>query len=86
VLLLDIAQTRVGATAVVNAGLFHSVQASGLFAMDPDLGVGKWLYFNRSFSLSDSVADHPRSLKDYLYGLPPSSNDRNRNPSVCLPL
>jgi nuclear pore complex protein Nup205 len=41
VLLLHISQTRVGATAVLNAGLFHSVQVSGLFAIDPDLGVGK---------------------------------------------
>ena len=41
VLLLHISQTRVGATAVLNAGLFHSIQVSCLFAMDPDLGVGK---------------------------------------------
>ena len=43
VLLLHISQTRVGATAVLNAGLFHSIQASGFFSMDPDLGVGKSL-------------------------------------------
>jgi nuclear pore complex protein Nup205 len=40
-LLLQISQTRLGATAVINAGLFHSVKVSGLFATDPDLGVGK---------------------------------------------
>lgn len=41
VLLLHISQTRYGATVVLNAGLFYSIQASGLFAMDPDLGVGQ---------------------------------------------
>lgn len=39
-LLLNLSQSRYGATAVLNAGLFHSVRASGLFAIDPDLGVG----------------------------------------------
>ncbi len=42
-LLLHISQTRFGATAILNAGLFHSIQASCLFATDPDLGVG--IYF-----------------------------------------
>lgn len=39
-LLLSFSQTRFGAAAVLNAGLFHVVGASGLFAIDPDLGVG----------------------------------------------
>ncbi|PVH73843.1 hypothetical protein DL98DRAFT_430549 [Cadophora sp. DSE1049] len=38
-LLLSISQTRFGAAAVLNAGLFYSVQASNLFTIDPDLGV-----------------------------------------------
>ncbi|KAK0123636.1 hypothetical protein ONS95_008651 [Cadophora gregata] len=38
-LLLSISQTRFGAAAVLNAGLFYSVQASHLFSIDPDLGV-----------------------------------------------
>jgi nuclear pore complex protein Nup205 len=48
VLLLHLSQTRYGATAVLNSGLFHSIQASGLFATDPDLGVGK---LNASLSI-----------------------------------
>lgn len=40
-LLLGLAETRPGAAAVLNSGLFHSVKLSGLFATDPDLGVGK---------------------------------------------
>jgi len=38
-LLLHISQNRFGASAVLNAGLFQSIKASGLFATDPDLGV-----------------------------------------------
>ncbi|RDW88663.1 hypothetical protein BP6252_00695 [Coleophoma cylindrospora] len=38
-LLLQICQTRQGATVVLNAGLFRAIRASGLFAIDPDLGV-----------------------------------------------
>lgn len=41
-LLLHIAQSRLGATAVLTAGLFHSVKLSGLFAIDPELGVGRY--------------------------------------------
>jgi nuclear pore complex protein Nup205 len=43
-LLLQIAQTRFGAAAVLNAGLFHFVAESSLFKTDPDLGVGKFLW------------------------------------------
>lgn len=39
-LLLQISQTRLGSVAVLNAGLLHSVKVSGLFTIDPDLGVG----------------------------------------------
>lgn len=39
-LLLHISQSRFGAAAVLNAGLFHSIKVSGLFATDPDLGIG----------------------------------------------
>ncbi|KAI9837296.1 MAG: hypothetical protein M1819_000370 [Sarea resinae] len=38
-LLLRISQTRVGAAAVINAGLFQSVRESQLFSVDPDLGL-----------------------------------------------
>jgi len=36
-----LSQTRFGAAAVLNSGLFHSIKESELFATDPDLGVGK---------------------------------------------
>ena len=39
-LLLQLAQTRFGAATVLNAGLFHAIKESGLFVIDPDLGVG----------------------------------------------
>ncbi|TVY84878.1 Nucleoporin [Lachnellula suecica] len=38
-LLLQISQTRFGAATVLNAGLFHAIRESGLFIIDPDLGV-----------------------------------------------
>jgi len=41
-LLLQISQTRLGASAVLNAGLLPAIIASGLFATDPDLGVGEF--------------------------------------------
>ena len=40
-LLLTISQTRAGAMHVMNAGLFPAIHASGLFSVDPDIGVGK---------------------------------------------
>ena len=39
-LLLSISQTRAGAAHIINAGLFQAVRASGLFTVDPDLGIG----------------------------------------------
>ncbi|KAB8295891.1 hypothetical protein EYC80_008712 [Monilinia laxa] len=38
-LLVHISQTRSGATAVLNSGLFHSILTSGLFALDTDLEI-----------------------------------------------
>jgi nuclear pore complex protein Nup205 len=38
-LLLTVSQTRVGATHILNAGLFAAIRATGLFAADPDLGL-----------------------------------------------
>ncbi|KAL8710032.1 MAG: hypothetical protein Q9220_005303 [cf. Caloplaca sp. 1 TL-2023] len=38
-LLLTLSQTRHGATQIINAGLFQMVRESGLFAVDPDLGI-----------------------------------------------
>jgi nuclear pore complex protein Nup205 len=42
-LLLTVSQTRFGAHAIINAGLFQSIKASGLFSTDPDLGAGMFL-------------------------------------------
>lgn len=41
-LLLSISQTRKGAVHVVNSGLFQAVRGSGLFSVDPDIGVGEF--------------------------------------------
>jgi nuclear pore complex protein Nup205 len=38
-LLLRLSQTRHGATALLNAGLFPSIRASALFSTDPDIGL-----------------------------------------------
>ncbi|KAL8821845.1 MAG: hypothetical protein Q9223_000203 [Gallowayella weberi] len=38
-LLLTLSQTRPGATHVLNAGLFQTIRNSGLFSVDPDLGI-----------------------------------------------
>ncbi|KAI9851517.1 MAG: hypothetical protein M1838_003471 [Thelocarpon superellum] len=38
-LLVRIAHTRAGATQILHASLFHAVRESGLFALDPDLGL-----------------------------------------------
>ena len=40
-LLLSISQTRTGAVHVMNSGLFPALRGSGLFSVDPDIGIGK---------------------------------------------
>lgn len=42
-LLLRISQSRHGAASVMNAGLFSAIRESGLFAADPDIGLGMLL-------------------------------------------
>ncbi|KAJ8069121.1 hypothetical protein OCU04_002795 [Sclerotinia nivalis] len=49
-LLVHISQTRTGATAVLNSGLFHSILVSGLFAVDTDLEI--------DFNDSEAVSRH----------------------------
>ncbi|TEY50803.1 hypothetical protein BOTCAL_0271g00070 [Botryotinia calthae] len=49
-LLVHISQTRSGATAVLNSGLFHAILASGLFALDTDLEI--------DFDDSEAVSRH----------------------------
>ena len=41
-LLLRIAETRLGAANVVNSGLFGSIRDSGIFSADPDIGLGEF--------------------------------------------
>jgi len=43
-LLLRISQSRHGAAQVMNAGLFNAIRESGLFAADPDIGLGMLLF------------------------------------------
>lgn len=43
-LLQQLCQTKVGATHVLNAGLFAAVKESNLFAVDPDIGIGTVSY------------------------------------------
>lgn len=40
-LLLSISQNRTGAVHVMNSGLFQAIRGSGLFSVDPDIGVGE---------------------------------------------
>ena len=40
-LLLKISQSKTGAAHVMGAGMFHAIRASGLFSVDPDIGVGE---------------------------------------------
>jgi hypothetical protein len=40
-LLLRVSQSRLGASQVLNAGLFKAVRDSQLFSADPDIGIGK---------------------------------------------
>ena len=40
-LLLRISQSKLGAAHVMSAGFFQAVRASGLFTVDPDLGLGR---------------------------------------------
>lgn len=39
-LLVQVSQTRSGATAVLGAGLFQIIRDSGVFSTDPDIGLG----------------------------------------------
>jgi nuclear pore complex protein Nup205 len=41
-LLLQVSQTRLGATHILNVGLFNAIRQSQLFAADPDIGVGEY--------------------------------------------
>ena len=41
-LLMTISQSRTGAVQVMNCGIFPAMRASGLFSVDPDIGIGEF--------------------------------------------
>ena len=43
-LLMTISQSRGGAIHVMNCGIFPAVRASGLFSVDPDIGIGEFCH------------------------------------------
>ena len=64
-LLLTISQSRSGATEVLNAGLFSAIRASGIFSVDPDIGLGQSLVFNLIAMLIELETDNPQALRRY---------------------
>jgi nuclear pore complex protein Nup205 len=64
-LLLQISQTRYGASAVLNAGFFHAVKESGLFSMDPDLRFGKGAVLDQYFSETHILLGGAGAAKRY---------------------
>ena len=65
-LLLRISQTRLGAGLLFDAGLFQAVQESGLFSVDPDIGIGKLASQStcRTWLIHTDI-DNPEALKKY---------------------
>lgn len=55
-LLEQLAQTRVGAMHVLEAGLFEAVKESQLFATDPDIGLGRILVIPSACVLNGSLS------------------------------
>lgn len=68
-LLLQISQTRFGATAVVSAGLFQAVRDSALFAIDPDYGIGSFLPPSQPSNSVLTLADAPDASIKKLFEL-----------------
>lgn len=64
-LLLTISQSRTGAVYVMNAGLFQAVRTSGLFSVDPDIGVGESYSINSGSKLTTVEIDNPEALGKY---------------------
>jgi nuclear pore complex protein Nup205 len=64
-LLVQLSQTRFGAAAVLNAGLFHSIKQSEMFATDPDLGVGKLFQSSRHRVLTCPDIKGPGALSKH---------------------
>ena len=65
-LLLSISQTRSGAVHIVNSGLFQAVRGSGLFSVDPDIGVGKCRSLAQARHAEISRNQQPRGTSQVL--------------------
>ena len=72
-LLLRLAQTRLGATHLFKAGIFQCMRESGLFSVDPDVGIGEHLdqarfttkMFEVELTGAFSEMDDPNALSKY---------------------
>ncbi|KAL9603047.1 MAG: hypothetical protein Q9219_001411 [cf. Caloplaca sp. 3 TL-2023] len=66
-LLLTLSQTRHGATQVINAGLFQMVRDSGLFSVDPDLGIctSNIHAFSSAWDLTAVAIDNTHALAKF---------------------
>lgn len=65
-LLTTISQSRVGAVHVMNCGIFPAVRASGLFSVDPDIGIGEFCKKKVSrIKLTCLEIDNPEALGKY---------------------
>ena len=66
-LLLTLSQTRAGAIQIANAGLFQAVRNSGLFSVDPDLGIGMldYVYHPNGGRLTFADIDNTEALDKY---------------------
>lgn len=64
-LLLTISQSRTGAVYVMNAGIFQAVRTSGLFSVDPDIGVGELCSLIPGSRLTMAEIDNPEALNKY---------------------
>ncbi len=64
-LLITISQSRVGAVHVMNCGIFSAVRASGLFSVDPDIGIGEFCKNDSRCELTCVEIDNPEALSKY---------------------
>ena len=56
-LLLRVSQTRLGATHVLNAGLFVAIRDSGIFGADPDIGLGIHFVLFNPYNTNNPLPD-----------------------------
>lgn len=65
---MRVAQTRFGSGVVFNTGLFQAIKDSGVFAVDPDIGVGKTA-LPQSSSLTNKVEMNDKASVEKHYNL-----------------